>query len=288
MLPLCRSIDEQLQCGPITLAYKHRVNSGNVRLDNEQLSLSAAFDGLYSSLTTFSEQCLIVPDQHTEAAARYYGGASTPFGENFPGMAAANVRSMLAITRGKTKGEEKRGIYVHGSVGVGKSMIMDLFYSICAGGLSIPEDGVKYDPMKSGHRRCHFHEFMLDIHQRIHAHKAKHPRSDPIPPVAAALARDAKLLCFDEMQITDIADGELFDRSRRILLTDRNGNTALNTQQPPLHPFILIAMIIKRLLTILLDLGVIIVTTSNRPPSALYEGGINRSIFLPFIDTFEK
>ena len=55
----------------------------------------------------------------------------------------------------------------------------------------------------------HFHEFMLDVHQRIHAYKANHPRADPIPPVAADLAREARLLCFDEMQITDIADGEI-------------------------------------------------------------------------------
>mmetsp|Transcript_37926 Transcript_37926/g.61979 ORF Transcript_37926/g.61979 Transcript_37926/m.61979 type:complete len:173 (+) Transcript_37926:1-519(+) len=95
---------------------------------------------------------------------------------------------------------------------------------------------------------------MLDVHQRIHAYKAMHPRSDPIPPVAAALAKEARLLCFDEMQITDIAD----------------------------------AMIIKRLFTILLDLGVVIVTTANRPPCGLYEGGINRSIFLPFIDTLRE
>jgi len=95
---------------------------------------------------------------------------------------------------------------------------------------------------------------MLDVHQRIHAYKAMHPRSDPIPPVAAALAKEARLPCFDEMQITDIAD----------------------------------AMIIKRLFTILLDLGVVIVTTANRPPCGLYEGGINRSIFLPFIDTLRE
>lgn len=130
---------------------------------------------------------------------------------------------------------------------------MDLFYSICADGLNI-EEGINYSPIKRRRKRCHFHEFMLDVHQRIHAYKAKHPRSDPIPPVAASLAKEARLLCFDEIQITDICD----------------------------------AMIIKRLFTILLDLGVVIVTTSNRPPSGLYEGGINRSSFLPFIDTLRE
>jgi protein AFG1 len=95
---------------------------------------------------------------------------------------------------------------------------------------------------------------MLDVHQRIHNYKKKHPRSDPIPSVAASLAQEARLLCIDEMQVTDIAD----------------------------------AMIMKRLLTILFDLGVIIVVTSNRQPELLYEGGINRSVFLPFIDTLKK
>jgi len=168
------------------------------------------------------------------------------------------------------------GIYIHGSVGVGKSMLMDLFHSVCANGLDMQQQQQQqqqqqmdnqdaerseqnsklrtYHPISMKHRRCHFHEFMLDVHQRIHAYKANHPKADPIPPVAAALAKEATLLCFDEMQITDIAD----------------------------------AMIIKRLLTLLLDLGVVIVTTSNRPPCHLYEGGINRSLFVPFIDTLNE
>lgn len=160
--------------------------------------------------------------------------------------------------RGEREEEDGgKGIYVHGSVGVGKSMVMDLFYSICAKGSRAPEEedgGRTFPPISRSHKRLHFHEFMLDAHRRIHEYKARHPRSDPIPPVAAALAKDARLLFLDEMQITDIAD----------------------------------AMIIKRLLTILFDLGVIIVTTSNRPPCGLYEGGINRSVFLPFIDTLRE
>jgi len=150
---------------------------------------------------------------------------------------------------------------------------MDLFYRVCANGYTqrkeehpnekatatptAANDSVavcalsSYPHINIKHKRWHFHEFMLRTHQRIHSYKSKHPKSDPIPHVAAVLAREARLLCFDEMQITDIAD----------------------------------AMIIKRLFTILFDLGVVIVTTSNRPPRGLYEGGINRSVFKPFIDT---
>jgi protein AFG1 len=91
---------------------------------------------------------------------------------------------------------------------------------------------------------------MLDVHHRIFVYKQKHPRGDAIPIIAQQLAQEAQLLCFDEFQVTDIAD----------------------------------AMILKRLFLFLLDLNVVMVATSNRSPDALYEGGINRSLFLPFIE----
>jgi protein AFG1 len=75
-------------------------------------------------------------------------------------------------------------------------MLMDTFYA---------NDVVQYDPITMKCMRCDFNEFMLDVHHRIHAGK-EHRRADPIPPVAAALAQEARLLCFDEMQIPDIAD----------------------------------------------------------------------------------
>jgi predicted ATPase len=78
-------------------------------------------------------------------------------------------------------------------------------------------------------------------------------KSDPIPPIAASIACETSLLCLDEMQVTDIAD----------------------------------AMILRRLFTILFQLNVILVTTSNRPPEKLYEGGINRASFVPFIDILQ-
>ncbi|KAL7554140.1 hypothetical protein ACHAWF_017546 [Thalassiosira exigua] len=237
--------------GPITRAYRSRVLSGSIALDKEQLSLGAALDSVHAVLTSEGSDRCLIPDHHLPGAARYYAGSSAWSGGELSSAAVAAAHAAW--------NPSPKGVYVHGSVGVGKSMLMDLFYSVCDAGLpggggarEARDDGhAPCGPIRRSRRRCHFHEFMLDVHERIHAYKKRHPRADPIPPVAAALARESRLLCFDEMQITDIAD----------------------------------AMIVSRLLTILLDLGVVIVTTSNRPPCGLYEGGINRYLFLPFIDT---
>ncbi len=132
-----------------------------------------------------------------------------------------------------------KGLYIWGSVGRGKTMLMDLFY-----------DAVSVGPK----RRVHFHAFMADAHRRIFAWRQKKKAGevkgdDPIVPVAEDLAKDAKLLCFDEFAVTDIAD----------------------------------AMILGRLFQALWAQKTIVVATSNVEPPYLYKDGLNRALFLPFI-----
>ncbi|WP_374648409.1 cell division protein ZapE [Rhizorhabdus sp.] len=131
-----------------------------------------------------------------------------------------------------------RGLYMWGGVGRGKSMMMDLFFDCVLVGSK---------------RRVHFHEFMLEVHDRLRVERAKE-KGDPIPPVVEAIAAEAKLLAFDEMVVNNMAD----------------------------------AAILSRLFTgLIVDAGVTVVTTSNRPPVDLYKDGLNRQLFLPFIDLIQ-
>ena len=157
----------------------------------------------------------------------------------------ARKSSALGWLFGKIEKRDEvlKGLYIHGEVGRGKTMLMDLFFAT--------------SPVLRK-RRAHFHEFMADVHERVHVFrqqiKTGGAEHDPIQRTAEEIAAESWLLCFDEFHVTDIAD----------------------------------AMILGRLFTKLFELGVVMVATSNLAPRDLYKDGLNRALFLPFIAMLEK
>ncbi len=191
----------------VSAAYAARVAHGELARDPAQVEMARRLDRVLSNIAT-----------------RRLATKSSALGWLFAGKAAPTTR----------------GLYIHGAVGRGKTMLMDMFFALV--------------PVQRK-RRAHFHDFMADVHDRIHAHRQKLARgetkdADPVPPVAAQLVSEAWVLCFDEFSVTDITD----------------------------------AMLLSRLFEHLFKRGCVLIATSNVAPTDLYRDGLNRALFLPFID----
>jgi cell division protein ZapE len=184
--------------------YSELAAKGEISLDEAQLAAAAKFDELNARLSR--------PPARSRSLGRFFRPA-----------AAAIVK----------------GLYVHGEVGRGKTMLMDTFFPLAA---------------SDRKRRAHFHEFMAEVHERVHAARKSGKGADPIAVVAGEIAAETRLLCLDEFMVTDITD----------------------------------AMILSRLFSQLFDRGLVLVATSNSPPDDLYKHGLNRALFLPFIELLKQ
>ena len=192
---------------PFSDAYQAQVASGAIEPDAAQAEVAEAYTALDQRLATYK------PQRKQGLLSRLFSGGD--------------------------KDEAPRGLYIHGEVGRGKTMLMDLFFQ---------HSTIEHK------RRAHFHEFMAEAHERIYDYRQSIARGeiadgDVIALTATAIFEESWLLCFDEFHVTDIAD----------------------------------AMILGRLFAKLFELGTVVVATSNVAPDDLYKGGLNRSLFLPFI-----
>ncbi|KAI9719358.1 MAG: hypothetical protein M1828_006259 [Chrysothrix sp. TS-e1954] len=218
----------EMSRGPIQ-EYDHRIYNGRLRDDDHQRMIIQTLQDLHEMLADYDPPEIVRPSLED----------LKPHKPSF----ISSLFHRKATTRPATKlpSNLPKGLYMYGDVGSGKTMLMDLFFDTL--------------PSNIRHKtRIHFHNFMQDVHRRLHKLRMEHGNNiDGLPYIAADIAAQSSILCFDEFQCTDVAD----------------------------------AMILRRLVETLMGHGVVIVTTSNRHPSDLYRNGIQRESFIPCINLLQ-
>lgn len=211
----------------VSTRYKELVSKGEVCFDPAQLVVTEHFDHLLKKI-------------EEQNVSRPWFWVFWSFLKRIPKRKKQNI---ARVAKQGAENGSFQGLYIYGEVGRGKTMLMDLFFSC----------------LPKGHKkRAHFNDFMADVHERINLYRqasghTKSKQDNPILAVAEDLARETKVLCFDEFSVTDIAD----------------------------------AMVLGRLISALFDKGIFFIATSNVAPDNLYYNGLNRELFLPFIQVLK-
>lgn len=207
---------------PVSIAYQQLLTQGRLQTNPSQAALVDQLATLQQRLATTTPS--------TKSRSPWW-----PFKRSHAGSVSSNTD--VHNTGGDQPSSKLNGIYIHGGVGTGKSLLADLFTSTLP--VSIPS------------RRIHFHEFMSETHMSLHrARQSPFYTGDPLSRIGADIQSESNVLCLDEFQVSDIAD----------------------------------AMILKRLFGAFWEAGGVMISTSNRRPEELYLNGLNRGLFLPFID----
>ena len=262
--------------------YSDAIESNTLLFDPGQKAAVERFDKLAERLCNYMPQLQQYRDSTANFVAPKNVTSSHPTSETSQGQEKTSGTSPVPP-------KVPRGLYMYGSVGVGKSMLMDRFAvhinSLLintkkehVGSVSSPSDSQARETLEDARgpnpwsptspvRRIHFHAFMLEVHRRIHAAKQRQIQDDgrnwhvdtrasydAVVLVGSELGQLFPVLCLDEFQVADVAD----------------------------------AVILSRLFGAMWRQGCVLVTTSNRAPDGLYEGGLNRDDFLPFIEALSR